>query len=268
MTIGQRKPFSKALKAAVAAGAVALMGSVFASSAHASLMTIELVPTSTSSGGTINGQSVQLPGPGTINYNIVAVLHGVNAATDGMQQASISMLSDSGGVLGQLSAATSPAFTFFLGAQEGTPNPGVDIGPDRPGQFTDSSLDTQTFFPQSATLGTVPANVTSGDASQILGTGTFTVTASNGSTTVQPVLHTEAATNANSEQFLFTLDGVNYALNGNGSGVANGAPFSSASALDVNGGSFSVTVGSTPEPGSLALAGLGGLGLLLRRRRK
>ena len=267
MTIGQRKPFSKALKAAVAAGAVALMGSVFASSAHASLMTIELVPTSASN-GTLSGQSVALTGPGTINFNIVAVLHGVNATTDGMQQASISMLSDSGGVLGQLSAATSPAFTFFLGAQEGTPNPGVDIGPDRPGQFTDSSLDSQTFFPQSATLGTQPAGVASGDASQILGTGTFTVTASSGSTTVQPVLHTEAATNANSEQFLFTLDGNSYALNGNGSGVKNSSPFSDPTALDVNGGSFSVTVGSTPEPGSLALAGLGGLGLLLRRRRK
>lgn len=267
MTIGQRKPFSKALKAAVAAGAVALVGSVLASSAHASLLTIELVPTSASN-GTVTGQSVALTGPGTINYNIIAVLHGVTAASDGLQSASISMLSDSGGTLGQLSAATSPAFTFFLGAQEGTPNPGVDIGPDRPGVFTDPSKDTQTFFPQSATLSPVPGNQTSGDLSQIIGTGTFNVTASSGSTTVQPVLHTEAVTNANAEQFVFTLAGNSYALNGNGSGTKNNAPFSDPTSLDVNGGTFSVTVGAVPEPGSLALAGLGGLGLLLRRRRK
>jgi len=55
-------------------------------------------------------------------------------------------------------------------------------------------------------------------------------------------------------------------LNGTGAGNEDNAVLAQpiSNPFDVQG--FSVSL--TPEPGSLALAGLGGLGLLLRRRRK
>jgi len=263
---------SRVLKAATAVAVMGLFGLAMAPAAHASLITFELVPTG-SSNGSVNGQSVSLTGPGTINFNIVAVLHnGTDTTADvGLQQAGLSVLSDSGGSLGTLAlqtpGTTSPFFnpTNYAGTPSGTPV-GTDVGPDQPGVQNQDSTDQFLVGTSnsSAVLGTPDAN---GDLSQIFGTGTFTVTASSGSTTVIPVVHLDSRTIGPSRlMYHFTQQGNIYDLNGTGAGTENSAVLATPISNPFDTQGFSVTL--TPEPGSLALAGLGGLGLLLRRRRK
>jgi len=266
-----RSHISGALKAAVAAGVLGVAGLMAAPSASASVLTVELVPQSATS-GTISGQTVNITGPGTVNFNIVAILHSQNStqADDGVNQLALSFQSDSPSVIGNLSTSLASQWAGS-NAQAGTPtNPdgsvaasgGPDIGSDRTGgpAVSGTLLD---FYAQtpggSAQLGTA---ATSGDLAQIIGTGTFTIN-SLGSTNVVPVLHvdTNGLTPGRTEKF--TVDNVSYILNGDGHGTVNGVTGTDSTLMNVQG--FTV---AAPEPGSLALAGLGGLGLLLRRRRK
>jgi len=266
-----RSHISGALKAAVAASVLSVAGLMAAPSASASVLTVELVPQSATS-GTISGQTVTISGPGTVNFNIVAVLHSQDATqtNDGVNQLGLSFQSDSPNVIGNLSTALASGWAA-PSAQAGTPtNPdgsiaasgGPDIGADRVGgpAVSGTSLIMWAQSPSgAAVLGTA---ATSGDLSQVIGTGTFTIN-SLGSTNVVPVLHvdTNGLTPGRTEKF--TVDGVSYILNGDGHGTVGGTLGTDPTLMNVQG--FTV---AAPEPGSLALAGLGGLGLLLRRRRK
>lgn len=271
MSSVMRKRVSRILKPAAAVAVLGIAGFVMAPSASASLVTFELVPQSATN-GTVSGQSVSMSGPGTVNFNIIAVLHnGTDTTSDvGLQQTKISVTSDSGGSLGLLSLQTPTTGAFsnqtnFVGAPTGTP-PGTDVGPDRVGTTNTDTTDQFTV----ATTSNLPndqAPAANGDLTVPVGTGVFTVTASSGSTTVTPVLHVDSRTSGGGRLvYEFDFQGHFYALNGNGAGTEDLAALAQpiSNAFDTQG--FSVAL--TPEPGSLALAGLGGLGLLLRRRRK
>jgi len=266
-----RERLSRILKPAAAAAVLGIAGFVMAPSASASMITFELVPQSATN-GSVSGQSVSMNGPGTVNFNILAVFHnGTDTTADvGLQNAKISVTSDSGGSLGLLALQT-PTTGIFAGAANynGTPTgtpPGTDIGPDQPGVPNNNSTDqytvaTTTFLPNDQ------APASNGDLTQQIGTGTFTVSAASGSTTVTPVIHLDSRTSGSGRLvYQFDYQGHFFALNGTGAGNEDNAVLAQpiSNPFDVQG--FSVSL--TPEPGSLALAGLGGLGLLLRRRRK
>lgn len=271
MASAQRRFSSRALKTAVCGSVLGLVGAVMVPSAKASLVTLELVPTSIASGtGTITGQNVVMAGPGTINFNIVTVIHGSNgsAADDGTEQFGLSILSDSGGALGLLTAAVQSPFNAAT-AQNGTPTGtpvGTDIGPDRPAST--NNLTTQIFWAQSQSASPVLGTAaTTGDFAQVIGTGTYTVDGTLGSTTVDPLPHIDSRSTALGRTIEVEVDGTVYSLNGNGTGIVLSGPGTiPAGAIDTVGGSINVTV--APEPASIGLAGLGGLGMLLRRRRR
>lgn len=266
-----RLHISGALKAAVAASVLGISGLVAAPSASASVLTVELVPTSATNGNIVGTNEVDITTTGTINFNIVAVLHSQNStqADDGVNQLGLSLQSDSPNVIGNLTTALNSTFAAGT-AQAGTPttasgtsaSSGPDIGPDRAGgaATTGTSL---IFYAQtpsgSASLGTA---ATTGDLSEIVGSGTLTVT-TVGSTNVVPVLHVDSNGLTPGRTEKFTVDNVSYILNGDGHGTVGGVTGTDATLMNVQG--FSVV--ATPEPGSLALLGLGGLGLLMRRRR-
>lgn len=273
MSSAMRNAVSRILKPAAAAAVLGIAGFVMAPSAKASMITFELVPTSASS-GTVSGQAVNLTGPGTVNFNVVAVLHnGTDTAADvGLQGAGLSILSDSGGSLGTLAMQVPASGPFlnpvnYVGTPSGTPV-GTNVGPDQVGVQNADSTD-QFIVGTSSGNSVDAAPNASGDLTQIFGTGTYTVTASSGSTTVIPVIHLDSRTFGGGRlMYHFDWQGHFFQLNGTGAGtedsVALAQPISNP--FDTQG--FSVAIQPVPEPGSLALAGLGGLGLLLRRRRK
>lgn len=275
MTSGLRKPASKLIKAAAVAGVIGLVGFVMAPTSDASLMTLSAQPVSVTGGtGTIinSPTSVTLVGSGSsVTVNLVAIIHGADstAIDNGLTGLEGSLLSDSGGSLG--------TFTFngynsqFNGSGQnptptGTPA-GTDLGPDRSGST--NSLTGETIAPISTTTNLVTGvGDGSGNLAFTLGSVTYTVTtSSSGTTTIQPLYHVDSRTNSFGRTINFNVAGHQYALNGNGTGFEDSTTaFSDPTSLDTQG--FTVNVVGTPEPGSLALAGLGGLGLLLRRRRK
>ena len=270
MSSVMRERLSRILKPAAAAAVLGIAGFVMAPSASASMITFELVPQSATN-GSVSGQSVSMSGPGTVNFNILAVFHnGADTTADvGLQNAKISVTSDSGGSMGTLALQTPTTGIFagntdYNGTPSGTPV-GTDIGPDRTGVPNNDSLDQYTV----ATTTGLPndqAPAANGDLTQQIGTGIFTVGATSGSTTVTPVIHLDSRTTGSGRLvYQFDFQGHFYALNGTGAGTEDLNPLAQpiSNPFDVQG--FTV---STPEPGSLALAGLGGLGLLLRRRRK
>lgn len=270
MTSGLRKPASKLIKAAAVAGVIGLVGFVLAPTSDASLMTLSAQPVSVT-GGTINGNSVTLNGAGsTVTLNLVAIIHGADATAsdNGLTGLEGSLLSDSGGSLGTFTfngynAQFSGALPA-LPAPTGTP-PGTDLGPDRPN--TTNSSTSQTIAPISTSTNLVTGvGDGSGNLAFTLASITYTYNSSGpGTTTIQPLYHVDSRTNSFGRTINFNVAGHQYALNGNGTGFEDSTTaFSDPTSLDTQG--FTVTV--TPEPGSLALAGLGGLGLLLRRRRK
>src|SRR5947208_10560434 len=96
MSSAHRMRVSRTLKPAAVDGVLGLAGSIVPT-AKASLVTLQLVPTSVT-GGTAVGQNVTMTGAGTVNFNVVTVIHGTNgsAADDGMQNFGFSITSDSG----------------------------------------------------------------------------------------------------------------------------------------------------------------------------
>ena len=275
MTSGLRKPASKLIKAAAVAGAIGLVGFVMAPTSDASLLTLSAQPVSvTGTGSNINSPtSVTLGGVGSsVTFNLVGILHGADqtAADNGMLNSDSSLVTDSGGSLGLLTFnGYNSSFNGSSGQMPsltGTP-PGTDLGPDRVGSANSSRGNTIAATSTSTQLVTGVGDG-SGNLAETLASVTYTVTSSaNGTTTIQPVLHVDSFTSSAGQTFKFNVAGHQYALNGNGVGFEDNATnFNDSTALDTQG--FTVNVVGTPEPGSLALAGLGGLGLLLRRRRK
>lgn len=270
-----RSHISGALKAAVAAGVLGITGLMAAPSANASVMTVELVP-QTATSGTVNGQTVTISGPGTVNFNIYAVLHSQNSTQtdDGVSDIVMSVQTDNPSVIGNTTTTLVSPFNPTGVSQNGTPtNPdgtaasggvGPDVGSDRVGGPTVNGFALEMYAATNNAgnpiLGT--AN-TSGDLVEQIGTGTFTIT-SLGSTNIVPVLHVDSSGTITGRLEKFQVDGVSYALNGDGHGTVNGVVGTDPTLMNTQG--FNIV--AAPEPGSLALAGLGGLGLLLRRRRK
>lgn len=274
MTSGLRKPASKLIKAAAVAGAIGLVGFVMAPTSDASLLTLSAQPVSvTGTGSNINSPtSVTLNGVGSsVTFNLVGILHGADqtAADNGMLNSDSSLVTDSGGSLGLLTF--NGYNSQFNGSNQlpsltGTP-PGTDLGPDRVGS-TNTLRGTTIAATSTSTNLVTGVGDGSGNLAETLGTITYTVTSSaSGITTIQPVLHVDTLTSSSGQTFKFSVAGHSYALNGNGNGFEDSlTAVSDPTSLDTQG--FTVNVVGTPEPGSLALAGLGGLGLLLRRRRK
>jgi len=269
MTSGLRKPASKLIKAAAVAGAIGLVGFVMAPTSDASLLTLSAQPVSVT-GGTIDSPtSVTLNGVGSsVTFNLVGILHGADqtAADNGMLSSDSSIVTDSGGSLGTLTFnGYNSQFNGSgqLPAPTGTP-PGTDLGPDRAGT-TNTSRGTTIAATSTTTNLVTGVGDGSGNLAETLASVTYTVTASSGLTTIQPLWHVDTLTSSGARTIQFSVGGHSYALNGNGTGFEDSVTaVSDPTALDTQG--FNVTV--APEPGSLALAGLGGLGLLLRRRRK
>jgi hypothetical protein len=270
MTSGLRKPASKLIKAAAVAGAIGLVGFVMAPTSDASLLTLSAQPVSvTGSGSVINSPtSVTLGGVGSsVTFNLVGIIHGADqtAADNGMLTSDSSIVTDSGGSLGTLTFnGYNSQFNGSLQtpAPTGTP-PGTDLGPDRVGS-TNTSRGTTIAATSTSTFLVTGVGDGSGNLAETLASVTYTLTVA-GTTTIQPVWHVDTITTSSGRTIKFNVAGHSYALNGDGTGfVDSTTSVSDPTALDTQG--FTVT--AAPEPGSLALAGLGGLGLLLRRRRK
>ncbi len=271
MTSGLRKPASKLIKAAAVAGVIGLVGFVMAPTSDASLMTLSAQPVSVSGGAINSPTSVTLNSVGSsVTLNLVAIIHGADAtaADNGLTGLEGSLLSDSGGSLGTL---TFNGYNSQFNGSGQVPTPtgtpaGTDLGPDRPS--TTNSLTGETIAPISTTTNLVTGvGDGSGNLAFTVATITYTATSSTGgTTTIQPLYHVDSRTNSFGRTINFNVANHQYSLNGNGTGFEDSTTaFSDPTSLDTQG--FTVNV-ATPEPGSLALAGLGGLGLLLRRRRK
>jgi hypothetical protein len=259
----KRPHVSRVLKTAACAGVLGI-GLMMASTANASLVTFNLVAT----GGNnvtvdASGKNVTVTGSNaSVNYAIQAVVHGTgDNSDDGVDELMLSV-HGSGNLAGsQVGHNIAP---FNSGdSLPGTPN-GTSLGFDNGTAFLS---DGTSFFGQSATttpvLGTV---ATSGDFVQTIGTATFNVSGTSGSTTLQAVPHIDASAGTGGRFEQFILDGHSYVLNGNGSGRLDGAVYSNASAFDT-GAPITISATPAPEPTSLALLGLGGFGLLMRRRK-
>jgi len=212
-----------------ALSAAALFG---VSQANASLV-VSLVPTS---GNTTN------VAPGTVvNFNVVATITG-DGTTDSLTSLYGAVTSTPGGPVGNAGNFVPNSAFNNNNSQNGTQQdlnglPGLDLGNNN------SAVTTDWIFLRvpdatNPASGTDPATFT-------LGTVQFTVTAANaGTTTVQWV----PRTGTTAAQW---HEGT--ALKTGSSGSYTAGP--------------GVAVTAAPEPGSLALLGLGGFGLLLRRRR-
>jgi hypothetical protein len=251
-----------ALAAAVAVG--------MASWAHASLV-VDLVATNGTAGDVTvaaNGASAQVKQVGdVVNFNIVATVTGtqtVNTA-QGLQTivgAVLSNLTAGGSAIGDMGSggATSivPNSTFnTITTQKGAlqdvnSQPGLDAG-GAPSDTTNGDFVIFSSGPTAATAASAPSGTASQNGSAttfILGTGSWTVTSisGTGATTLNweyrtPSFANRAAAWQEDGQTVNDKNGVYTA----GPGIA-------------------VNV-AAPEPGTLALLGLGGMGLLLRRRR-
>jgi len=262
-----RKSVSSRVKWAGAA-VIGAIGIVAASPAHASIITFDVEAVSSTGSATVaNTGLVQNAHTGdTVTFNLYAVLHGAQA-NDGIIQVVANLKSGNGGILGDLNATVANAFKgtgFANGVQtDSDGDTDKDIGSENAfGQGASDATTGNTYFaavsPNALTLGPVTGTPdANGDIKQLLGTAVFTITGGAGSTTLQmfPHLKTDGTTSARNNQ-RFVDAGTTSQVNGTG-GALN-APFDFST----------VTVTAAPEPGSLALLGIGAVGLLARRKQK
>jgi len=254
-----------------ALAALGAMGLFTASSARASLVTFDLEATGISGAGTVVDlhNVVGAAAGDQISLNVYAVLHGAtNASTDGTIQFVGNINSSNGGLLGNVGGTTVNSSFHGTGFQAGTQvdsdnDTDLGIGSEATyGQGASDAVTGNTYFaavsPGALTLAPVTGTPdASNDLKQLLGTAVFTVTGSGGSTTLTwfPHLKTDGLASAKNDQ-RFVEGGTTFQLNGTAGGTPTNFDFST------------VNVTAAPEPGSLALAGIGAAGLLLRRRRK
>jgi len=254
---------SRGLKAAAAAAVLASIGG-FASSANASVL-FDLVATGGNGATVSNGGKTVTIDPNaanpTVTFQINAVFPNANSnqGDDGLTQAVGSLVGNFGGGGSVHGVLTGQNLAPFQGLGTSTGSAVVS--------GSDTNVGSDTAFGTAATDGTQfqadstsgspvlgPAS-TAGAFVELFGTATYTinkVTSAQGSSLVQYIAHTTAATGAASHIQQFESDGTQSFVNGSSALVGIGTP---------------VTVSLTPEPGTLAVLGLGGMGLLLRRRR-
>jgi len=260
-----RNRFVRRLKAAAVVGVFGLVGGSLASNANAALITFDMVATGGSGVVVSNGGKTVTVNSGAVNPTVTVELDALfpntdnNQGNDGLTQAVGSVVSNFGGggsLTGTFVAQLVPAFQG-LGASPGAPVAGTPTGSTNVGSDTaygTASTDGTQFQADSSNSGSPQLGPTgvSGVFRETFGTATFSISSSGaGSTVLQFIPHTTSASGVASHIQQFTSDGTATFVNGNNANVA------------LNGG---VTVSAVPEPGSLALLGLGGLGLLRRRR--
>ncbi|HVX84128.1 MAG TPA: PEP-CTERM sorting domain-containing protein [Phycisphaerae bacterium] len=232
------------------AGAVACSAAFFLpgmlSSAHAALIyDLEATTLNGSAlGGSNTAKSIQVQAGDVIGFNIFATMSTGTSSNDGFQSGVANLLS-TGPILGNLTQTNNA--TFATGAfSSGTQHDIDGDGDTDVGGLTNPPSNTDATAIQYLAASSVAGN------NILIGSGTFTVTSlgAGGSTTINLSLGTSTALNKNP---LWTENGSTF----NASNGTIGAP---------NG--FVVTSGApTPEPASLGILAIGGLGLLARRRK-
>jgi hypothetical protein len=240
-------------KRLLGSGALALALAGFSTAAHGSLV-VNLVPTGGSSGVVVNGQNVTIPGSGaTVNFNVVGTVTGTdtNPNNDGLQAAFGNIQAD-GSLIGNFASSGFAAASPF-----GTGNPQAGFSQDLNGDggldlgFKIGTDSDTTRYVAARDGGMDPstsaASQSGGSSTFLLGTVSWTATSSSGSTVAHWVIRPSSLGTVWNED-----------------GGTNKTGVSGAYSADPTGATISVT----PEPGSLALAGVAGVGLLLRRRRK
>jgi len=272
----KRKGISSLMAGAICAG---LAGGLLTTNSQAAVLVFDTVATGTNDPlGTVSadGKTVSLQTAGSnVTFNIFATITNgnTNQGDDGLIVAVGSIISGTGGLKGNITAANVAPFANNAFSQPGTPTDvggdgDLDIGAD-PAWKTPNDPASDVFF-HAGTADATPAFGTagaSGNLRQLIGTATFTLASgANGNTTVQFIPHTNGSGNTTAGRIQqWQSDGVFESANGDGSGRITGVG-NTTGLIDL-GQAVSVSLGAVPEPGSLALAGLGGLGLLLRRRR-
>jgi len=246
------------LRAKFAQAAIAVVGLAgFSTVAHAGLV-VDLVPTGGTGGTQVNGSSVKVGAAGdVIHFNVVATVSGTDGTSnESMQTAfgsAVSTLTGGGSAIGNFSAAVPLSPYNGTNSAGGTVQDlngqaGLDVGSNNAA----SSADWVAFRSNSPTAGTGASDT----STFVLGTIDWTVSSvpSTGSTQLvwQPRAGGTTAAGGVWVQDGATANNTTGTLPGHGQSYTAGP---------------GVTVTATPEPGSLALLGLGGLGLLLRRRR-
>jgi hypothetical protein len=197
-----------------------------------------------------NATSVSATPGQTITLDVIGTVTGTNGSADeGLQSVDGGILSSKAGfVTFNDQTSATPSFVaqspFTSTVQQGVNqsfNGGDMLGTTQGGTSTNAVQ---------ARSGGMTIGATADSASFLLAKVTFTVAAgATGSTTVSFVPYTSST-------------GAGSKLGGTWQ-QDNGAPLTGATGTELSG--TAVTI-SAPEPGSIALLGLGGLGLLLRRR--
>ena len=246
----------------LAAAAAAVLG--LAASSQAALLTYDVrVATTGNSAGVVRlgPKAATVSGVGdVVTLELFGILDDGNldgvTTNDGISAAGGSFRSGVGGMLGNMGNGDVEDVFRGTGFSNGTPqnldaDTDVDLGSTAsdPAQINAGNA----FFSARTTNGSSPVQGTS----LLLGTATFTVTSLDlAGTTINffpAVLSTGVPAQRNSH--IFTIDGTAFTRTGAG-----------ATAADVGSGP-NVVISAIPEPATLGLATVAGLGLLARRRR-
>jgi hypothetical protein len=237
-----------------AAAAVALAG-FSVSQADASVI-IDVRATAVNGVPTVDQKAVTAAPGDVVTFQLFATVTGTNGVDDeGIQAINGSIRSSTGGLLGNTSSTLIAPFN-----QSGS-SAGATIDVDSDGDLDVSgpnqALAGSFYNPRSAAMTT--DGTRSGESETfLLSGGTFTVTGSEG-TTVLDYLQHRTSTGANNFAW------GTFLVDGNGGGTS---PRNAANTPITTSGGVTITASAVPEPTGLALAGLGSLGLLARRRNK